>query len=168
MVRIPPSAVLSYKNAPAIPPSCLCVSRVNESRRNGIPYVTIPIPLDQTGEDPEFTLAFALSVQMSAIPSIMNSIETHLTLTQDPWTGQQVVWLSAEPTPGLCPPRNILGRKRRRLATLSSTHPWIHSRLLLRQSRSRTANGTSTVYWSIYPQSDLQVSSRPSDSTGVT
>ena len=86
VVRIPPSAVLSYKNAPAIPPSCLRVGRVNESRHNGAPYVTIPTPLFQPEEDPEFILAFTLCVQMSAIPSTMNSNETHLTLIQDPWT----------------------------------------------------------------------------------
>lgn len=86
VVRIPPSAVLSYKNAPAIPPSCLRVSLVNESRHNGIPYITIPIPPDQPEEDPEFTLAFALTVQMSATPPRTNSNETHLTLIQDPWT----------------------------------------------------------------------------------
>ena len=88
VVRIPPSAVLSYKNAPAIPPSCLCVRRVDESRHNGIPYVTIPVPLGQLEEDPELTLAFVLSVQMSAVPSTPDSIEARLTLIQDPWTGQ--------------------------------------------------------------------------------
>ena len=66
MVRIPPSAVLSYKNAPALPAPCLRVKRVNESRHEGIHHATIPIPLGQPEEDPEFALAFALSVQMSA------------------------------------------------------------------------------------------------------
>ena len=111
VVRIPPSAVLSYKNAPAIPASCPRVRHVNESCHNGTHHVTIPTPLDQPEEDPEFALAFALSVQMLAGPPIMNSIETDLTLIQEAWIGQQVVWLSAKPTPGVCPPRNILGRK---------------------------------------------------------
>lgn len=111
MVRIPPSAVLSYKNAPAIPASCSRVTHISESCHNDMPHVTIPAPLDQPEEDPEFALAFALSVQMLAIPPTVNSNETDLTLIQEAWIGQQVVWLPAKPTPGVCSPRNILGRK---------------------------------------------------------
>jgi hypothetical protein len=69
VVRIPPSSVLSYKNAPAIPASCLRVRHYNESHHNGIPRATNPSLLDdQTQEDDaEFALAFALSVQTSVV-----------------------------------------------------------------------------------------------------
>lgn len=80
VVRIPPSAVLSCKNAPATPASCLRVRHVNEPRHNDLPHVAIPIQLDQPEEDSEFALTFALSIQMLAIPSTMSSNETDLTL----------------------------------------------------------------------------------------
>jgi hypothetical protein len=69
VVRIPPGAVLSYKTAPAIPASWPPIRYYNESHHDGIPHATIPGPLDDRAQvDPEFALAFALTIQMSAIP----------------------------------------------------------------------------------------------------
>lgn len=142
VVRIPPSAVLSHRNAPAIPASCLPVKRSIEFRDNGIPRVAVPTPLDEREDDPEFALAFALTVQMLAVLSVTNSGETDLTLIQGPWTDEQVVPLSAKPTPGVCSPGSVLGRERGRLAALSSLHSWVYSGRPPTEPRSDAANGT--------------------------